>query len=223
MTERKNTKRALFASVISMLLCVTMLIGSTFAWFTDTARTTVNTIQAGTLDIDIQDAQGNSLNGKTLSFADVNGNTDILWEPGCTYKLQEVQVVNKGNLALKFKVEIKGIVGDTELADVIDVVIGGENKGSLTEMMQDPDGAAYGVLMPAGGQNASASVGQIELHMQESAGNQYQGKAISGLAIYVSATQYTHEYDSNGNQYDANAEFAKVEADYYVNNSVALV
>ena len=56
-----KTKKSLVLSCLSMLLCLTMLIGSTFAWFTDNASTGVNTIQAGTLDIDLQmkDADGN--------------------------------------------------------------------------------------------------------------------------------------------------------------------
>ena len=45
--QKKITKRALLVSLISLLLCSTMLIGSTFAWFTDSAATSVNKIEAG--------------------------------------------------------------------------------------------------------------------------------------------------------------------------------
>lgn len=84
-----STKRALFASVMSLLLCVTMLVGSTFAWFTDTATASVNTIQAGTLDValEMMDSDGNwvTAEGKSLQFL-VEGRipdegTKILWEP----------------------------------------------------------------------------------------------------------------------------------------------
>ena len=64
MTNRKTTKRALFSSVVALLLCFTMLLGTTFAWFTDTASTGVNTIQAGTLQVALQDSVGNSLEGQ---------------------------------------------------------------------------------------------------------------------------------------------------------------
>ena len=53
MTNNKSTKRALFTSALALLMCVTMLIGTTFAWFTDTASTAVNKIQAGNLKVDI--------------------------------------------------------------------------------------------------------------------------------------------------------------------------
>ena len=44
MTNRKSTKRALLGSVMAMVLCRAMLVGATFAWFTDTASTGVNKI-----------------------------------------------------------------------------------------------------------------------------------------------------------------------------------
>ena len=62
MTKTVSTKRALILSLLSMLLCVSMLIGSTYAWFTDTANTAVNKIQAGTLAValEMKDNAGNA-------------------------------------------------------------------------------------------------------------------------------------------------------------------
>ena len=57
--ENKNQKRALSFSMLSIVLCVAMLIGTTFAWFTDNASTGVNLIQAGTLDIELQKSEDN--------------------------------------------------------------------------------------------------------------------------------------------------------------------
>ena len=72
MTSSKSTKRALIFSTLAILLCAAMLIGTTFAWFTDTASTGVNKIQAGNLNIELQmkDNTGNwvTAEGKTLSF-----------------------------------------------------------------------------------------------------------------------------------------------------------
>ena len=58
MTSSKSTKRALLTSVLALLMCVTMLIGTTFAWFTDTASTAVNKIQAGNLKVDLEMHEG---------------------------------------------------------------------------------------------------------------------------------------------------------------------
>ena len=75
--KRKNTMRnALFTSIISMLLCVSMLVGTTFAWFTDEVVSGRNTIAAGNLDIELL-ANGNKVDGNTVLF-----DNERLWEPG---------------------------------------------------------------------------------------------------------------------------------------------
>ena len=73
MTKSKQTKSALFSSVVALLLCFTMLLGTTFAWFTDNASSSVNKIQAGKLDIQLLDESGNSLEGQTLSWQKAAG------------------------------------------------------------------------------------------------------------------------------------------------------
>ena len=98
----KSTKRALITSVLAILMCVAMLIGTTFAWFTDTASTGVNKIQAGNLDVQLLDATtGDSIEGETLQFKKAAGATQgeqVLWEPGCTYELPAFKVKNNGSL-----------------------------------------------------------------------------------------------------------------------------
>ena len=49
----KSVKRNLFTSAIALLLCVSMLVGTTFAWFTDSVTTGKNIIQSGNLDIEM--------------------------------------------------------------------------------------------------------------------------------------------------------------------------
>ena len=149
MTNRKSTKRALLGSVMAMVLCLAMLVGATFAWFTDTASTGVNKIQAGKLDIalEMKDAAGQwvSAEGKTMDFvkaADAE-NEAILWEPGCTYTLPELRVVNNGNLALKYKVAITGINGSAKLNEAIewtigDVAMGAEQHLAAVRSMSSP-------------------------------------------------------------------------------------
>ena len=122
MTNTKSTKRALLASVMAMLLCFTMLLGTTFAWFTDSVTVSGNKIQSGTLDIALEMWNGTewvNAEGQTLNFISANGETDILWEPGCTYQLPKLRVVNKGNLAAKYQVQVTGIAGDAKLNEAI--------------------------------------------------------------------------------------------------------
>ena len=199
MTNRKSTKRALLGSVMAMVLCMAMLVGATFAWFTDTASTGVNKIQAGKLDValEMKDASGNwvSAEGKTLDFvkaADAKGEA-ILWEPGCTYTLPELRVVNNGNLALKYKVIITGIQGSAKLNEAIEWTIGDVAMGAEQHLK-------------AGESNEFT----IKGHMKESAGNDYMNESIDGIAITVVATQDTVESDSFDKDYDAGAEYPVV-------------
>lgn len=194
MTNTKTTKRALCSALLALVLCVTMLIGTTFAWFTDSASTAVNKIQAGTLDVQLLDAATlQSVEGQTLAWktADGRGQDEILWEPGCTYELQPVVIKNNGNLALKYKIVITGIQGDAELNEAIEWTINDANLGADHSL--------------AAGDSATLT---ISGHMKESAGNEYQGKKIENISITVVATQDTVEYDSNNNTYDANAVYS---------------
>ena len=206
MNESTKTKKALRGSLFALFLCIVLLIGTTFAWFTDTASTGVNKIQSGRLDVglEMKDNDGKWVNaeGKTLQFK-VNKTipaegTQILWEPGCTYELPALRVVNNGNLALKYKLQITGIQGDTELNEVIEWTI--NNADMNTEYH----------LTPADKNSADIT---IKGHMQESAGNEYQDKSIDGVSITVIATQDTVENDSFGNTYDANAAYPVVAKD----------
>ena len=197
--NKKATKRALLTSVMALVMCVVMLVGTTFAWFTDTASTAVNKIQAGNLDValemyDTVQSKWVSAENQTLNFLQKQGekqvpSEDILWEPGCTYELPKLRVINKGNLALKYTIEITGINGDAKLNDAIDWTIGDITLGNTFTSLNV-------------GANKEFT---IKGHMQETAGNEYQGLSINGIGITVFATQDTVEFDSFDDQYDKDA------------------
>ena len=203
MNESTKTKKALRGSLLALFLCIVLLIGTTFAWFTDTASTGVNKIQSGNLKVDLEyatawNADGSvktweSAVGKTLDFQKAKGaeNETILWEPGCKYKLPEIRVVNKGNLALKYRIKIDGIKGDAKLNEVIDWTIG-DNTIDAEKVLNA--GKASDPMT-------------IQGHMQESAGNEYQNLSIDGITITVYATQASVESDSFGPEYDKMAAY----------------
>ena len=117
MNNKRATKRALLTSIMALVMCVVMLVGTTFAWFTDTASTGVNKIQAGNLDIEL--AYKNSTTGGEFKKADKN--TEVfkdgaLWEPGHV-EYVVLKVSNAGNLALKYKlgINIASEVGSTNV------------------------------------------------------------------------------------------------------------
>ena len=211
MKNSKSTKRALLTSALALLMCVTMLVGATFAWFTDTASTGVNKIQAGNLNIELQmkDNNGNWVNaeGKTLPFL-VNGKipaegTQILWEPGCTYYVPEVRVVNKGNLAVKFEYvnELLGVTG--KLAEVLEPVFKTPVDTNGEDINIEPEVLKPGEASPAW---------SFGYHMLETAGNEYQNATATGMCLTVVATQVPYEKDSISDQYDKDATYPVVEA-----------
>ena len=196
MTNRKSTKRALLGSVMAMVLCLAMLVGATFAWFTDTASTGVNKIQAGKLDVALEMKEGDSwvsAEGKTLNWVKAAAGEQVLWEPGCTYELPALRIRNNGNLALKYKVAITGINGSAKLNEAIEWTIGDVAMGAEQHLK-------------AGESNEFT----IKGHMKESAGNEYMNESIDGIAITVVATQDTVESDSFDKDYDADAEYPVV-------------
>lgn len=202
-----NTKKALIASLLSLVLCVSMLVGSTFAWFTDTASTGVNRITSGNLHVEIQDESGNKLTKLEWKASDGRAQDQILWEPGCTYTLTPFKIVNTGNLALKYKLVMTGLDGDSELLNVIRFTykIGTEDFALNEE----------GHLAANGGETGLITVSAT---MASDAGNEYMGKTLDNVKFTVYATQDTVENDSFGNRYDQFATYAPSGEMYTVTN-----
>ena len=216
MTKTKSTKRALLMSALSLVLCVSMLVGSTFAWFTDSVTSAGNKIQAGTLKLDLELLKDGQWTSIKESREPLFSNT--LWEPGYTeYKVLKVE--NEGTLALKWVAKFTSQKALSKLAEVIDVYVypsetelaapadrdltGYTKVGTLATFINTIEQTTYGNLSAG----EAAYLG-IALKMQESAGNEYQGLDLGGeFDITIFATQYTEEKDSFDDQYDVNAEY----------------
>lgn len=219
-----KTKKSLVLSCLSMLVCVTMLIGATFAWFTDNASTGVNKIQAGTLNIDLlveENGQYVSVKDSDKAIFDYDK-----WEPGYTV-VQNVKVATTGNLALKYTMTLvpKTVTADAfKLAEVIDVyyapsevqvsdrsLTGLTKIGTLKDVFEGKAETVISDTMIPGENEEDFAT--IALKMQESAGNEYQGLNVGeGFELIVQATQYTYENDSFGNTYDENAKYTVVDS-----------
>lgn len=243
MKNSKKIRRTLLASALSMVLCAALLIGATFAWFTDSVTNTGNQITAGDLKVDLVHVVG----GNDVSLKDNNKEkvfTYDKWEPGYT-ELETLKVVNTGSLALKYQLDfaIGSTVDETnrKLADVIDVYThkgelakqptsmadltdenGWVKAGTLADLLAGNGHIAEGAVLPDGKQvtDASEAVGAetltVALHMQEEANNDYRDLSLSDLYLNLSATQYTYETDGFGSKdYDEDA----VLPDIYVSNT----
>ena len=135
--EKTNTKHSLVLSILSIVLSLVMLTGGTFAWYTDSISSGVNTIVAGNLDMEIEYArQPNSEKPKTtdLTWNKVDNNTELFdtvkyWEPGAT-EVVYLKVKNTGSLAFKYQLGIQFSKEETA-----DSVVSGE-KVKLSELLE---------------------------------------------------------------------------------------
>lgn len=104
MEKRKSAKSELLASALSLLLCITLLAGSTFAWFTDSVTSNRNVIQSGTIKAKLEYSV--LADGQWTSYAEVTEQTDIFgydkWEPGYS-TLVKFRVTNMGTLSMKYR------------------------------------------------------------------------------------------------------------------------
>ena len=236
MTSSKSTKRALVSSTLAILMCVAMLIGTTFAWFTDTASTAVNKIQAGNLDIEVEYTLDGEEWAKLDEAADLFG--DGLFEPGYT-RVVAFRISNKGNLALKYNMSMN-LVSETKgvnkagkefaLSDYLKV------KTSPIQQVNQIGNIMVGIAFD---RNASKAIGWnpetnfkdakvmtndhilsaglqvyfiMQVYMPESVGNEANAIGTEktpsiDFGINFVATQATVESDSYDNKYDKDATY----------------
>ena len=223
MKKKNSTKQALISSILVLALCCTMLVGTTFAWFTDSVSSNGNIIKSGVLDVAMYWAEGT----KAIPADDSADWKDAAegaifnydkWEPGYV-QVRHIKIANEGSLALKYKVNIvaNGVV--TDLADVIDVYyadpavqvadrtsLTDDNKlGTLTEVLAALGNTGNGTL--AAETNDTIT---IAFKMQETAGNEYMDKSIGAdFSVQLIATQLASEDDDFGNDYDNGAVYAE--------------
>ena len=242
----KSTKRALLMSALSLLMCISMLIGSTFAWFTDSVTSGNNVIMSGNLDVVLEYKTNWS-----DEWAPVDENTKIfkegaLYEPGYT-EVVFLRVSNAGSLALKYLLSLNigeetkstNVYGEEfrisdylevgtyfqdeyssgfNYADILMPVMFGSRESALSNVELNTLKNADSIirkeapLLPG---EDTAQVVAIVLTMSENVGNEANAAPDATapsieLGVSLIATQYTHENDSFGNQYDADASIETV-------------
>lgn len=228
MNESTKTKKALRGSLFALFLCIVLLIGTTFAWFTDTVSTGVNKIQAGNLDVELE----YSTDCTTWKTADKNTQMfkdDTLWEPGHT-EVVYLRVKNAGNLALKYNIATNSYdmergknaagklfyidqylkIGTAQTDTVFanrEAAIAAIADTEKTIAKETPISKDWTVLK-AGEKSAPTAV---VLYMPTTVGNEannvqsWRNPSLKGLGLVVNATQATEESDSFNKTYDENA------------------
>ena len=230
----KNTKRALLTSVLAMAVCLAMLVGSTFAWFTDTATTGINKIQSGNLDVELEYskdfAEWKKVDNTTKVFED-----STEWEPGRT-EVVYLRVKNAGNLALKYTLGLgniyeskgKNVAGNFYFLSnfvkmgAVEATAAFENRAAAIGAVE-PVADTFKALGEKGVVGATLNSGAAKtyamvVYMPTEVGNEANPKnkdpywaAKLSFGVSVNASQATVENDSFDNMYDAKAPtvFAK--------------
>ena len=223
MTTVKNTRKALLMSAVSLLLCFAMLLGTTFAWFTDSAASGSNVITSGNLDVEMYWADGTAA-VPTTSAGWTDASTGAIfdyknWEPGYV-QVRHIKIANEGSLAFKYKVNIVANGTVSDLANVIDVyyvdpavqvadrtaLASNMKIGTLAEVLAALGDTGNGTLKAG-----ESDVITLALKMQESAGNEYMNKSIgTDFSVQLFATQLASETDSFGKDYDKDSEYPAI-------------
>lgn len=223
-----KTCRSLLVSGLLLMLCVSMLVGSTFAWFSDGIASKNNLIQSGNLDVALYYA-ATAEDVKADNWETVTDTTDIfgynLWEPGCV-KTAYFKVVNTGSLALKYQLsadvykEIAGVNRDGEeflLSDSIRaaVIDQGAERDDILAMVGENLTSSMTVSKGELTTDAGEIVG-FAIWMPATVGNEanHNGKDVPSIdfGINLLATQQTYEGDSFGSEYDEDSVYPALPA-----------
>lgn len=109
----KSTRNSLLTSVITMLLCCVLFVGTTFAYFADNENVSTQSITFGKMEVQVVNAQGTQITAtETLKFQTTSGDTTTdmadtyKWLPGDAYSLGTFKIKNNGDVDMKYKIEI---------------------------------------------------------------------------------------------------------------------
>ncbi len=237
-----NKRSVVSSSLLTLVLCVVMLIGTTFAWFTDSASTGINKITAGNLDIALSYKTAAASDYTEVSadaddlFLDVNGQT-ILWEPGavsvCYFKLE-----NLGTLDASYKMAVSyedtvihtNASGEVKLSNALKTAIVPLSEGAtLSRAQAVAEVEANGRTVALGYKDAEGvaiaskdtTYFAMVIYMPTDIDNNYNlptgARALEiQLGIDLVATQLASEEDSFDNTYDKFADYPNFPDRIYV-------
>ena len=178
--KKRSTSRSLMISLIAVCLCVATLGGATYALFTYEEPAANVIIRSGEVDVDLLNENGVTLNEKPLQFRDVNGNSNILWEPGATFLSEPFYVKNIGEVTLNFRVLLIGAGMDSqEFLEAFEPCIVDAN-GNVVDLSR------YQHELKAGDISDEF---RIRMKMKESVGNSFINRRFDGVAVSVYAIQ----------------------------------
>lgn len=193
----KAVKRSIILCALSLALCVALLVGSTFAWFSDSITNSGNTITAGNLT-----AQWSyrTLNDDTAAYEPVSEelalfSADTVWQPGEPHGYDfKVENVGSVEFVWELAIDLADTAGESQnnLTDVL-VVYVDEQVVTLTfnengvAVLKSGTLAATDGETTAGTEESSCEF-SLAFAIPEDAGNDYQNSSVS-FSLTLSARQ----------------------------------
>ncbi len=229
MTKLKRShKIALISSIIVTAVCFTLLIGATFAWFTDSETSARNKIITGNLDVGMNHWDADE--GKYVDATDKPlFNDDALWEPG-HMEIAYLEIENRGSLSFNYLFvvypteETEGYLKDGRSFYISDYLVYGiveydveaegeiESRSEALELIKNCDmglsrsNQQFGTMLPESESVKLALIVYMPTYVTSEEANHDLNRGPAPhvrLAVDVYATQKTEEFDSFSNQYDA--------------------
>ena len=220
--------KILVTSIATIVLCLCLIAGSTFALFTETTEVNL-AVTAGDLDVS---AKINDDSLKTRSFGDPNNtypgvvrNKVGYFDNGGSVKINEdgkgveilqmtpgdgftftVTVVNTGDVAVAYTVNWESVVeaadipeGKLDMFDALDITATVRN-GYTTKTFTDEDGDDVYYALGAPGSETTFTITVEFKETTESNDNKYQGGVAN--VLFTVKTVQANGIDSDGNIID---------------------
>lgn len=187
-----SLRRAFWLSILSVMLCVSMLLGSTMAWFTDSEGFS-QTITVGYLDATASMGDGTEtvqFDGSTqpslMSAEDSVTFTQLRLDPGQTIR-RTIVVNNTGSIPFRYQLLAEAL-SDSALADLLEctLVPQGEKPvwtDPISLAGQEPVEVTAGTLAEDGELTLD-----LYLRLPESVSSAFAG-AEADLSVYLLAMQ----------------------------------
>ena len=194
MIRYQSNKQAFIIAALVILLCLACLTGATLALFTNDLKDgTVGIVTtSGSVDIDIVDAAGVTLQNRAMEFIVPAGEREPLFEPGATFYTQTFQIKNNGSIPVNYHLA----VGKDDVVDVDGKKISIEEFNKSFEVwIAEADNADF-----ANAERLTDFIGRLEkgqssqsyclfVKMKESVENEFQGQIYTGIGVTVCAVQ----------------------------------
>lgn len=187
MSRYKPNKKTFIIAAMVILLCLVSITGATFALFTSTTedgKIGINTT-SGSLKVDIIDASDNptSLVGDVLDFITTSDKQEILFEPGAMYYTEGFRVKNNGTIPMNFILYIsEDETVSEDFSEAFEVWLTNDptSRSNMVKIQEFDGDLAVG---------ETSDIYYLVFRMKETAGNEFQDRAFTGVGITVCAVQ----------------------------------